>query len=174
MSPSGAFITTSLFRALPTLRLRTWYLRKLGAKIGSNTRIHQINFMNAEFGFKRLTVGSDCYIGTGVLLDLAGEIHIADGAVISARTILLSHDDPGSSHNSPLCNYFPPEKRTTLIGGYSWLGAGSIVIAGTKIGEQCVLAAGSVAKGTLEPFSLYAGQPAKFKRKLVQSTPNKS
>lgn len=169
MSQLHAFITTSLFRALPTVRLRTWFLRQLGARVGTNTRIHSIDFMNAELGFKSLVIGSDCYIGPGVLIDLAGQIRIADGAVISTRTILLSHDDPGSSHKSPLCKYFPPAKRTTLIGGYSWLGAGSIVIAGSEIGEQCVLAAGSVAKGTLQSFSLYAGQPAKFKRKLVQS-----
>ena len=143
MSPLRAFIATSFFKALPTLRLRVWYLRKLGAKIEKNTRIHSVDFMNAESGFEGLIIGSNCYLGPGVLIDLAGEIHIMDGAVISARTILLSHDDPGASHNSPLCKYFPPAKRTTVIGSSCWLGAGSIVLAGTKIGEQCVIAAGS-------------------------------
>jgi acetyltransferase-like isoleucine patch superfamily enzyme len=167
MSPLRAFATTSIFKALPTLRLRAWYLRKLGAKIGSNTRIHPIEFMNAESGFGGLIIGSNCYLGPGVLIDLAGEICIRDGAVISTRAVLLSHEDPGASHGSPLCKYFPPSKRTTLIGTHCWLGAASIVIAGTEIGEQCVVAAGSVAKGTLQPFSLYAGQPATLKRKLA-------
>lgn len=171
MSPLRAFITTSFFRALPTSRLRSWYLRKLGARIGTNARIHSIDFMNAESGFGRLAIGSNCYLGPGVLIDLAGELRIADGTVISARAILLSHDDPGASHKSPLCEYFPPSKRTTLIGGHCWLGAGSIVLAGTEIGEQCVVAAGSVATGTLQPGSLYAGQPAKCKRKFAQLIP---
>lgn len=167
MSQFLPFIATSFFKTLPTTRIRAKYLRMLGAQIGTNTRIHSIEFMNAEYGFRNLTVGRDCYIGTGVLIDLAGTIRIADGAVISTRSIILSHDDPGSSHNSPLCKYFPPEKRTTVVGKYCWLGAGSIVLAGTEIGEQCVVAAGSVAKGTLRPLSVYAGQPAEFKHALA-------
>lgn len=167
MSPLRTFITISFFKALPTQRLRVWYMRKLGAQIGSNTRIHSVDFMNAESGFKNLVIGSDCYIGPGVLIDLAGMIQILDGAVISVRTILLSHDDPGASHNSPLCKYFPPSKQATSLGRHCWLGAGSIVLAGSQIGEQCVVAAGSVTKGELQPLSLYAGQPATFKRKLA-------
>jgi acetyltransferase-like isoleucine patch superfamily enzyme len=171
MSPLRAFIVVSCFKALPTIRLRAWYLRKLGAKIGTNVRIHSIDFMNTEVGFDHLIIGSNCYLGPGVLIDLAGEMRVMDGAVISARTILLSHDDPGASHNSPLSKYFPPSKQSTVIGKNCWLGAGSIVLAGTEIGEQCVLAAGSVAKGILRPFSLYAGHPARHKRQIPSSIP---
>lgn len=167
MSPLQAFVCTTLFKVLPTAQLRVWYLRRMGARIGTNVRIHAVYFMNVESGFKGLKIGSDCYVGPGVLFDLAGAIELGDGAVVSARALVMSHDDPGSSHGSPLCAHFPPAKRTTSIGKHCWLGVGSIVLAGTEMGEQCVLAAGSVAKGKLCASSLYAGQPARYKKKLA-------
>lgn len=166
MSPYRVFLRINLLKWMPTPKLRAWYLRKLGAHIGTNNRIHSVDFLNAEFGFETLTVEDDCYIGPEVLFDLAGNLTIGQGAVISARAVILSHDDPGSSHNSPLCEYFPPAHKDTHIGRYSWIGSGAIVLGGTSMGEQCVLGAGSVAKGNLEPMSVYAGQPATLRRKL--------
>lgn len=167
MSQIRAYIVAAAFRLLPTTRSRAWFLRQLGASIGKSCRIHTIEFLNIESGFARLSIGANCYIGPGVLVDLAGTIRIAEGVAISARAILLSHDDPGSSHNSPLCAIYPPRARTTVIGCSAWLGAGSIVVSGCMIGEQCVLAAGSVARGTLEARSLYAGNPASLKRRFT-------
>jgi len=167
MRPLLAFLSTTISKSMPTPRLRAWYLRRMGAQIGTNSRIHAIDFVNAECGFEGLRIGSDCYIGPGVLIDLSGEVRIDDGAVISSRAILMSHDDPGSAHQSPLCAHFPPARRTTLVGRYCWLGVGSIVLAGSEIGDQSVLAAGSVARGKLEAHGLYAGHPAMLKRTLV-------
>lgn len=166
MSPLRAFVTTVFFRSLPTPRTRAWFLRRMGAKIGNNCRIHAVSFLNAESGFERLSIGSDCYIGPDVLLDMAGHLQIDDGAVLSARSIILTHDDPGSSHHSPICKIYPAAKQTTSIGAFCWIGAGAILIAGTALGEQSVIAAGSVVKGELAAFGLYAGQPAKLKRRL--------
>lgn len=167
MSQFSTYIVSTMLKLMPTTQLRVWLLRRLGSSIGSNCRIHAIEFLNAGKGFSRLRIGSNCYIGHGVLIDLAGTINIADGAVISTRSILLSHDDPGSTHNSPLCRIYPPHTATTSIERFAWLGAGSIVTAGSRVGEECVLAAGSVAKGTLAPRSLYAGQPAILKRRFA-------
>jgi acetyltransferase-like isoleucine patch superfamily enzyme len=166
MSQLRVYLINRLFQLMPTMRMRTWYLRKLGAQIGSNCRIHAVTFLNAEFGFTRLAIESNCYIGPDVLLDLAGQLHIREGAVISARAVILTHDDPGFSHGSPVCSYYPPTKSTTIIGSHCWIGAGAIVIAGSELGEQSVLGAGSVAKGTLAAHGMYASQLAKLKKPL--------
>ena len=36
-----------------------------------------------------------------------------------------------------------------VIGDNAWIGAGTIVLAGSHIGRNCVIAAGSVVKGTI-------------------------
>jgi acetyltransferase-like isoleucine patch superfamily enzyme len=42
-----------------------------------------------------------------------------------------------------------------------WIGTGSVILKDSHITEGCVIAANSVVKGTLEPFSIYGGAPAK-------------
>jgi acetyltransferase-like isoleucine patch superfamily enzyme len=42
-----------------------------------------------------------------------------------------------------------------------WIGYGSIVMSGVRIGQGSIIAAGSVVTKDVEPFSIYAGVPAK-------------
>jgi len=47
-----------------------------------------------------------------------------------------------------------------------WLATGVIVLPGTTIKRGSVVSAGSVVSGTIEEYSLVAGNPAKIKRTL--------
>jgi|ERR1035437_2763527 acetyltransferase-like isoleucine patch superfamily enzyme len=42
-----------------------------------------------------------------------------------------------------------------------WVGYGSIILSGVKIGQGSIIAAGSVVTKDIEPFSIYGGIPAK-------------
>lgn len=42
-----------------------------------------------------------------------------------------------------------------------WVGCGSIILSGVKVGRGSIIAAGSVVTKDIEPFSIYAGNPAK-------------
>jgi len=42
-----------------------------------------------------------------------------------------------------------------------WVGYGSIILSGVKIGQGSIIAAGSVVTGDVQPFSIYGGVPAK-------------
>ena len=56
---------------------------------------------------------------------------------------------------------FLASKGGIVIGDDVWLGANVVVLDGAVIGQGCVVAAGSVVRGELEPYSVYAGVPAK-------------
>jgi acetyltransferase-like isoleucine patch superfamily enzyme len=47
------------------------------------------------------------------------------------------------------------------IGRNAWIGMGSIVLPGVRIGEGCVVGAGSVVTRDLDDFAVAVGNPAK-------------
>jgi maltose O-acetyltransferase len=66
-----------------------------------------------------------------------------------------------------------PEKRAgtwrtapITVGRGCWLGANVTVLPGVRIGDGCVIAAGTVVTKDCEPDTLYAGVPAQAKRRL--------
>ena len=56
-------------------------------------------------------------------------------------------------------------KSEVIIEDDVWLGYGVIVISGVKISKGSIVAAGSVVTKDIEPYSIYAGNPARFIKK---------
>lgn len=142
-------------------RLRARLLRMLGASIGSNVRVYSCTFINPRNGFRALHLDDDVHVGAGCLIDLEARIRIGKGTTVSPRVVLLSHSDPGSSHDSPLAAIYTPTARGVTIGSHCWIGASTTILDGSKIGDQVVVAAGSLVRGVLEDHFVYAGIPAR-------------
>lgn len=52
-------------------------------------------------------------------------------------------------------------KRPVVIEDFVWAGANVTICPGAKVGEGCILGAGAVVVGALEPYGIYAGNPAR-------------
>jgi acetyltransferase-like isoleucine patch superfamily enzyme len=107
-------------------------------------------------------------IGNGVVMNISayisgeGGLVIDDFAGIGSNSNILTgghviHEADEVFFNNPLT--FGP----IHIGKGAWIGAGATVIDGVTIGEGAVLGAGSVANKDIEPYSVYVGNPARFK-----------
>nr|MBP7473100.1 sugar O-acetyltransferase [Prevotella sp.] len=53
------------------------------------------------------------------------------------------------------------------IGDDTWLGGGVIVCPGVKIGERCIIGAGSVVINDIPDDSMAAGNPCVVKKSLI-------
>lgn len=147
-------------------RLRARLLRLLGANIGENVRIYEVQLISLENGFRNLHVADNVHIGPRCILDLSAGVSIGERSAISPGVMILTHADPGSSHGSRLSRLYPSIKGAVSIGTDCWIGAGAIVLAGIDIGDQVVVGAGSVVIRNLPAGHLCAGNPARVVKRI--------
>jgi putative colanic acid biosynthesis acetyltransferase WcaF len=143
-----------LFRLTPVpwFFWRSALLRLFGAKVGPRNFIYPSARIWAPWLLETEAVvtigrGAEIYNPGGVLLK--HHSIVSQGAYICGA----SHDynDPG----------FPFFSKRIVLEAYSWIGARAIVLPGVRVGEGSVLGAGSVTARSLEPWWVYAGNPAR-------------
>jgi acetyltransferase-like isoleucine patch superfamily enzyme len=94
------------------------------------------------------------------------KVTIGDNTMIAPNVIIIDH----SGHKP-----WPVNERWTqvddpaevLIGRDVWIGMNCIILKGTKIGDGSIIAAGSIVSGDVDAASLYAGNPAKKIKSLI-------
>lgn len=53
-------------------------------------------------------------------------------------------------------------KGDTVIGNDVWIGQNVTIMPGVKIGDGAIIAANSTVVKSVEPYTIYGGNPAKF------------
>ncbi len=144
--------------------MKTFFLRIFGAKIGKDTIINNVKFINLyRTGIKGLSIGNNCFIGDECILDLANEIIIGDHTTLAVGATILTHINVGYK-NHPLQKRFPSFSKKTIIESGCFIGANSIILGGKRIGKCSFIAVGSVITKDVPPNSLAMGVPAKTKK----------
>lgn len=110
----------------------------------------------------RIVIGNNVTINDGAYLNGLGGIKVGDNVSISALSIIVS---TGLDINSFLSNKIHYNGKI-IIGNNVQIGAGSIILANTKIGNNVIVGAGSVVAKNIVSNSVVAGVPAKIIRKL--------
>lgn len=125
-------------------------------------KVHKINGVNI--------IGMPAFIDFSAHIDPSGGLTINEGAVVSINAIILTHDWSFLSRYKAR-NITPPRNKIqqfdnqaykpVFIDKHSFIGAGAIVLPGSKIGKYCIIGSGAVVKGAIEDYSIIIGNPAK-------------
>jgi acetyltransferase-like isoleucine patch superfamily enzyme len=129
-----------------------WYRTVMRFKIGPKSSV----LLGTHFDTRQnVNIGAGSTINERCRLDNRGGLFIGDSVSISADVILLTADhDVQSSH-------FEGRTRPIQIGDHVFIGTRAMVLPGVKLGEGCVVAAGSVVTKDVPAFAIVAGIPAK-------------
>ena len=135
------------------------YMRQItGSEIDETLRI----FMPFHINYgKKTTFGRDCFVNFGCTFLALGGITIEDDVFIGPHCVLATEYHPES-----------PETRHSLltkpivVKRNAWLGANVTVLAGVTIGENAIVAAGSVVTKDVPDNMVVAGSPAKVIREI--------
>ena len=150
---NSLFFQSSLF---PINSLKIGLLRAFGARIGRGVTIKPA--VNIKYPW-RLSIGSHVWIGERVWIDNLADVHIGSHVCLSQGAMLLT-----GSHDYKRPTFDLITKDIVLESGV-WIGAKAIVCPGVTAGSHSVLSVGSVATTTMEPYTIYQGNPASAKKR---------
>jgi maltose O-acetyltransferase len=110
-----------------------------------------------------LSIGRKCFVNHDCFFDVSARIEIGDGCYLGMQTLICtSSHEIGDSARRAGRLYSEP----VHIGRGVWIGARATILPGVRIGDGCVIGAGSTVLRDCKPDSLYAGTPARFVREL--------
>lgn len=137
--------------------LRYLALRRIAEQCGEIVDVRAYCFLIAP---ERLSIGSRVSIHPFTYIDATGSISIGDDVSIAHGVSILSTEHAFTDRTIPIRDQ-GLQSRPTTIGPNVWIGAGVRILAGTSIGEGCVVAAGAVVKGDIPQNAVIGGVPAR-------------
>lgn len=161
--PGGSFLKRMLWMLvgqpvfasawLPSSGLRVRLLRAFGARIGCRVVIKPA--VRVKYPW-HLVVGEDCWIGEDAWIDNLTTVSLGSNVCISQGAYFCTGNHDWSDP------HFGLRVAPIELGEGSWAGAKSLLTPGTVLGAYAVAAAGSVVRGAIPDFAVYAGNPAEF------------
>lgn len=128
-----------------------------------------------KFGAGRITVGAQAYLGDDCLLSSSAGIDIGEHVLVAHGVQIFDNDSHPTDAAARIGDYasvLTQSERATIaaapvrIAARAWIGFNAIILKGVTIGEESVVAAGSVVTRDVPARSVAAGNPAVVVKKL--------
>ncbi len=106
-----------------------------------------------------LTVGAFCSIADAVMFLCDANHSLNAVTTFPVHKLILKQGDRD----------FNPTRRVGItVGNDVWIGRGALIMPGVSIGDGAIVGGGSVVTKDVAPFSVVAGNPARFVRHRVE------
>lgn len=111
-------------------------------------------------------VGDRCVIGRGSHIVGHHSILIGDDVFTGPYVYITDQNHSYEDIHVPIGRQWPVNAAVS-IGAGTWLGTGAVILPGSVIGRNVVVAAGSVVRGKVPDLCVVAGAPARVVREYV-------
>lgn len=141
--------------------------------IGNNVTIHSGSYdipigypVKTSFwttGDGRIIIGDSCGISNATFCSMSC-IKLGNNVLLGGGVKLYDTDFHSLQYKIRRNIDFDNDRKTKpiIIENDVFIGAGSIILKGTIIGEHSVIGAGAVVSGEIPPNQIWAGNPAQF------------
>ena len=109
-----------------------------------------------------LYIGDRVFFNHNCSITCANKVFIGDNCMFANNFVLIDHDH--EIKNRKISGKLISDE--VRIGNNVWCGANVVITKGVTIGDGAVIAAGAVVTRDVESYTLVAGIPAKFVKKL--------
>ncbi len=143
--------------------------------------------INSAFKYNPVGLAPHCYLVSwagatlkfgdnvgisNVTINARNSITIEDDVMLGGGVQVFDHDFHPLDYHKRMHDTKNFSHAPVLIEKGAFIGTRSIILKGTKIGARAVIGAGSVVIGTIPPDEIWAGNPAKFIKKITSNSNN--
>jgi maltose O-acetyltransferase len=119
--------------------------------------LDHIVWLNGE----RIELGDHVAFNYGCYVNGYGGLQIADGAEFGPYTMIHTANHNMDDPDRPVTQQGWEVIRPVEIGANCWIGMGVCILPAVRIGDGCVVGAGSVVTKDIEPYTIAVGNPAR-------------
>ncbi|WP_121061638.1 acyltransferase [Chachezhania antarctica] len=131
-------------------------------KVGAGSMIDSFVKVKPAGGSGDLILGERVYVNSGCVFYTGNGITIGNNVLIAANCTFAPVNHEFADPDRPILEQgFRPSKGGIVVEDDVWIGAGVVLLDGAKVGRGSVIAAMSLIKGEIPPFSIVSGVPGK-------------
>jgi len=141
-------------------QIRWWLGRQMLDECGRDVSLEK----GAWFGSgKGIRVGDRSVIGLDCLV--IGPLVLGEDVMMGPRCTILGVNHRTDSLDVPMNAQGLEDERPVVVESDVWIGAGSTILPGRRIGRGSIVGAGAVVTKDVEPYSIVGGNPARLLRR---------
>lgn len=131
-------------------------------RIGARTVIDAFVKIKPAGGMGDVVIGAECAINSGTVIYTGNGVRIGDAVAIAANCTFAPTNHAIADRTKRIRDQgFQPSKGGIVVEDDVWIGANVVLLDGAMVRKGAVIAAGSVVRGEVEAYAIYAGAPAR-------------
>ena len=131
-------------------------------RIGPRTVIDSFVKIKPAGGAGDVVIGAECAINSGTVIYTGNGVRIGDAVAVAANCTFAPTNHAIADRGRRIRDQgFQPSKGGIVVEDDVWIGSNVVLLDGATVRKGAVIAAGSVVRGEVEAYAIYAGAPAR-------------